>query len=162
MKWTRANASTSTQPMRRAPRLSHGAAAVSAAVTAAMPKAVGKPSVGERPSPSWTSMTSAPGSGSNCSSTEASPFATIAAAATVTRSRQPPSRATTTRPPTSTTAASTRVPTTIVVMIQLGNAFRPAEQVLTELHEGVAEQPLHDAEDDEHDERDDEPKDVGR
>ena len=103
----------------------------------------------------------APGSGSNCSSTDASPFATTAAAAD--GDEESPSAVS-----CDDHQAADEHDSGEHSRADDDRRDDPArqrvearEQLLTELHQGVAEQPLHDAEDDEHGERDDEPKDVG-
>ena len=126
-KWFNARAMTSAQPIRRARRPSHGAAAVSAAVVAPSPTEVGKPAAVSGPRESVTVTVVVPEIGSKPSKRTTSTAAIAAPSPAVPTIRHPPERTAMTSPPTSTTTASRRVTITMTSTNQVGIAARPAK-----------------------------------
>ena len=124
-KWFSARAITSAQPIRRARRLTHGAAAVSAAVTVPSPTAVGKPVAVSGPRESLTVTAVVPEWGSMPSSRRISTAAIAAPRPAVPTIRHPPERTAITSPPTSATTVRRRVTITITSTNQVGTALSP-------------------------------------
>ncbi len=157
------NPITRTQPSRRQRRVNHGAEAVTIAAIAARPGTTREPRAGQptervgRGRRRWPPTRARCGRGGRRRRPRPPPRATRTS-----RYRMRSWSSVTTRRPPGTRSRRTRDPTMTTLTIHVGTASSPRNRSTAEFDERVAEQPLHEQREQQHDRGHGQPQHVGR